>query len=151
MPNHFHFLVHVKKEYEIIHSENDRTKKLNPLNTSIGSALSSYTQNFNKKTGRTGSLFRKRTKAKSLSLQKGDDNYGINCYLYIHQNPIRAGLVKKLEDWEFSSFRDYAGFRQGNFCNRILAEKLFNLPADTSEFYELSYRTIPESVVKAIY
>jgi len=151
MPNHFHFLVQVRQEYEMNYPENDRTKKLNPLNKSIGTALSSYTQNFNKKTGRTGSLFRKRTKAKSLSFQRGEDNHGINCYLYIHQNPIRAGLVKKLEDWEFSSFRDYAGLRKGNSCNKKLATELFNLPASSSEFYELSYRTIPESVVKSIH
>ena len=151
MPNHFHFLVQVRHEYEVFHPKNDRTKRLNPLNKSIGSALSSYSQNFNRKTGRTGSLFRKRTKAKSLSLRRVDNNYGINCYLYIHQNPVRAGLVEKLEDWKFSSFRDYVGLRQGNLCNKKLAIELFNLPATSSEFYELSYRTIPESVVKAIY
>jgi len=26
---------------------------------------------------------------------------------YIHLNPLRAGMVKKLEDYPFSSFLDY--------------------------------------------
>ena len=28
---------------------------------------------------------------------------------YIHQNPVRAGLVKRAEDWEWSSVREYSG------------------------------------------
>ncbi len=28
---------------------------------------------------------------------------------YIHQNPVRRGLVEKAEDWEWSSARDWAG------------------------------------------
>ncbi len=27
---------------------------------------------------------------------------------YIHRNPVRRGLVKKPEDWKWSSFRHYA-------------------------------------------
>lgn len=28
---------------------------------------------------------------------------------YIHENPVRKGLVEKVEDWEFSSAAWYAG------------------------------------------
>jgi len=28
---------------------------------------------------------------------------------YIHQNPVRAGLVKCAEDWQWSSVREYSG------------------------------------------
>jgi hypothetical protein len=28
---------------------------------------------------------------------------------YIHFNPVRAGLVKKAEDWPYSSARNYLG------------------------------------------
>jgi putative transposase len=27
---------------------------------------------------------------------------------YIHRNPVKRGLVEKLEDWQWSSFRHYA-------------------------------------------
>ncbi|HEX7356632.1 MAG TPA: hypothetical protein VF270_02850, partial [Ignavibacteriaceae bacterium] len=37
---------------------------------------------------------------------------------YIHQNPLRRQLVNKIEDWEFSSYRDYAGLRTGTLVNK---------------------------------
>lgn len=151
MPNHFHILVQIKQDYELDYLPNDQTKKLNAINSNIGSMLSSYTQIINTKMGRTGSLFRKRTKAKSLSEMKGNINHGINCFLYIHQNPIRAGLVEKLEDWEFSSFKDYTDLRNGNLCNQKLSRELFKLPSDPEEFYELSYRTIPDGVIRDLF
>ena len=30
---------------------------------------------------------------------------------YIHTNPVRRGLVARVEDWEWSSARWYAGLR----------------------------------------
>jgi hypothetical protein len=38
---------------------------------------------------------------------------------YIHLNPLFAGLVKKAEDWEFSSYRDYLGGRIPEFVESI--------------------------------
>ena len=32
-----------------------------------------------------------------------DDEHFWNCISYIHRNPVRAGLVKELNDWPFSS------------------------------------------------
>jgi len=32
---------------------------------------------------------------------------------YIHENPVRRGLVEKPDDWQWSSYADYAGLRQG--------------------------------------
>ena len=46
------------------------------------------------------------------------------CFNYIHQNPVKARLVAKAEDWEFSSYVDLAGIRAGNFVNRERVEKL---------------------------
>lgn len=36
------------------------------------------------------------------------DEYLLACGLYIERNPIRAGLVKKAEDYPYSSFEYYA-------------------------------------------
>jgi len=30
---------------------------------------------------------------------------------YIHENPVRAGIVEKSEDFLFSSARDYSGLK----------------------------------------
>ena len=45
------------------------------------------------------------------------NDYLLSCFLYIHQNPLQAGLVNKLEDWEFSSYLDYVGLRNGTLVN----------------------------------
>ncbi len=34
---------------------------------------------------------------------------------YIHQNPVKAGLVRQPEDWEFSSAKDYMGTGKSPF------------------------------------
>jgi REP element-mobilizing transposase RayT len=151
MPNHFHWLVVINEGYELNHDINDRTKKLNPLNRSIGSLLSSYTQLVNQKQDRTGSLFRKRTKAKPIDNKRDKlDNYLLNCFLYIHQNPIRSGLVKRLEDWEFSSYKDYCGLRNGKLCNKDLAIDLLHIPNSKKEFQKFSNQTIPEYHIQKI-
>jgi hypothetical protein len=46
-----------------------------------------------------------------------------------------------MEEWEYSSFRDYSGFRNGTICNKELAFKLLNL--NNNNFYSLSYSEIP--------
>jgi REP element-mobilizing transposase RayT len=78
MPNHFHWLIRVNEQYPDKTVFHNKGKKVNPLNRAIGTLQSSYTQAINKKYERTGSPFRTRTKAKSLSEDEKDiDNYGI--------------------------------------------------------------------------
>jgi REP element-mobilizing transposase RayT len=148
MPNHFHWLLVINKDYELLHDINDRTRKLNPLNKDIGSLLSSYTQQINKKQNRTGSLFRKRTKAKPIvDNRKKHDDYLLNCFLYIHQNPLRAGLVNKIGDWEYSSYKDYCGLRNGTLCDKELAMNLLHISNSNEEFRKFSNKTVPEHYI----
>ena len=50
---------------------------------------------------------------------------------YIHLNPVRAGLVKRAEEWQWSSVHDYTGGLSATFRpNRILASDRVLLPAD---------------------
>ena len=44
-----------------------------------------------------------------LRCQTQEKEYPAVCFNYIHENPVKAKLVKKSEDWMFSSFRDYQG------------------------------------------
>ena len=86
---------------------------------------------YNKKRDRTGSLFQQNSKIKPLNdifhgkISKpsniGHDYY---CFHYIHNNPVDANLVIKNEDWEFSSYRDYLGLRNGSLINKTLALKI---------------------------
>ena len=124
-----------------------------PITNSVRKLLSGYARIFNNTTGRSGSLFRQKTKAKCLSDIKGNisnltsaQDYYINCFHYIHQNPLRAKLVTHLEDWTFSSFKDYANFRNGSLCKKELAKMYCSYSHDT--FLTQSYELIPEEVIK---
>ena len=110
MPTHFHFLFYVKsKETELI-------KK------NIGILLSSYTKAINKAFLRTGSLFQNHTKTKLIT----DERYLLTLTNYIHQNPLRIGLVKNIINWEFSSYRDYIGNRNGTLIDKSFIMKEIN-------------------------
>lgn len=110
MPTHFHFLIYVRSK------ETDLIKK------NIGVLLSSYTKAINKAFSRTGSLFQNHTKTKLIT----DERYLLTLTNYIHQNPLRLGLAKKLVDWEFSSYRDYIGKRKGTLIDKTFILKEFN-------------------------
>jgi hypothetical protein len=82
-------------------------------------------------------------------MSDGDSNYGYIAFHYIHQNPIKAKLVSKLEDWQFSSFNDYAGFRNGNLCDQELAWQLIGY--DKANFISESYNMIDEEISNKIF
>ena len=136
MPNHFHFLL-----YTTACSVKEKKTGgiyLTSLADGFRQLLSSYAQAINKQEGRSGSLFRQKTKAKLLDTQ--DRNYPFACFNYIHQNPLNAGLVDKMENWEFSSFQDYIGLRNNSICDIGLAFELLDISRET--FYEQSYQVI---------
>ena len=132
MPNHFHFLIGTTEK-----SVENGFRKL----------LSEYASEFNVKYNRSGSLFRQKTKGKLLS--DNDGNYATTCFHYIHQNPYRAKLVNKMEDWEFSSFRDYIQLRNGTLCKKDIASLYFEI--SDSNFYEESYQVIPDLVIEKLF
>ena len=106
--------------------------------------LSGYARIYNKRYNKTGSLFRQKTKIKYLSeINISPDStyslqdYYFNCFNYIHQNPLSAGLVTRLEDWEYSSFKDYALLRNGTLCNKELAKKFCSY--EEKNFIKISY------------
>ena len=97
--------------------------------------------------GFTGSLFQQKTKA--LCVEDEREFFGTTTFHYIHQNPFKAGLVKRMEDWEFSSFRDYVGLRNGTLCNKTMALQFLDL--DVVTLYNDSYNVInDESLVKIL-
>ncbi len=133
MPNHFHFLVHAN-EKSIIKID-DGSFPRQSFSQAIKHLLSSYTKAVNIQMKRTGSLFQQKTKAICVST---NDLHAENVFHYIHQNPMIAGLVSKMEDWKYSSFGEY--INGGGFCNHDLAR--LNLQINFSRLYQESYRPI---------
>ncbi|WP_375559219.1 transposase [Bernardetia sp. OM2101] len=145
MPNHFHFLISTT-EYSV---EEIRVGSLtmNRLSNAFRIVLSSYAKGVNVQENRENALFKPKTIAKSL--EDGDANYADTCFYYIHQNPLKAGLVTKLEDWEFCSFQDYAKLRNGTLCNKELTNQFIDF--DKENFLKESYQMIPEEKLKFIF
>ncbi len=80
----------------------------------------------------TGSVFQQKTKAKRISIEERgevavDSKYLADCFAYIHNNPVKAGLVSVPESWPYSSYADYAGLRAGTLCNKELAYQLLGI------------------------
>ncbi|HWZ22426.1 MAG TPA: hypothetical protein VNW06_07205 [Cytophagaceae bacterium] len=144
MPNHFHFLVHtteesiVKKKVGIV--------EITALMNGFRQLESGYAQAINKQQQRSGSLFRQKTKVKLIEDTSKD--YLFSVFNYIHQNPLRAGLVERMEDWEFSSFLDYAGLRNGTLCNKELAKLYINY--SDSNFMEESKSYVDKGKIRLV-
>lgn len=139
MPNHFHFIVTVKDEGAQFF-ENQRVNQMQFLTRAFATVISSYTQAINKRLNRKGALFAHKTKAKTLNDAK--DDYAFRCFMYIHQNPLLSGLVEKVEDWEFSSFPDYARMRNGTLVDKEMGLKIFQI--EESQVLELTNWTFQD-------
>ncbi|MCC5931504.1 MAG: transposase [Cyclobacteriaceae bacterium] len=117
MPNHFHFLVKIgdgKKleNYPVYKKTFDRTfPKFGTLekfqsyfiSKQFSNLFSSYTQAYNKKYKRKGSLFLKNFKRNSIE----SDTRWQETFLYILLNPVKHGFVESQEQWKWSSWNKY--------------------------------------------
>ena len=65
-----------------------------------------YTQRYNRKHGFDGQLFRGRYK----SILVCNDSHLLQLVRYIHKNPVKAGLVKDIQDYEWSSHKGYLSY-----------------------------------------
>src|SRR5690554_4833686 len=148
MPNHFHLLVKIKTEEEIVSTsfqafpkfgtleKLEKSKKLEKLETveaksnflskQFASFFSSYTQSFNKVYGRRGSLFLKNFKRKEIL----DENYLRNLILYIHLNPLKHGFINDILDWKWNSYQSFP----------VVHKEMFRMLFADEENYEYMHR-----------
>lgn len=89
MGNHVHILLHVGKE---------------PLEQIMRRICGSFVYWYNKKYERVGNLFQDRFKSEPVE----DDSYFLTVLRYIHQNPLKAGLVNNIGQYKWSSYDLYA-------------------------------------------
>lgn len=90
MGNHLHLLIKVGKE---------------PLEQVFRRIGSRYVYWYNAKYSRAGHLFQDRYKSEAVE----NDGYFLTTVRYIHQNPVKAGLVKSPGDYPYSSYCSYVG------------------------------------------
>ena len=89
MSNHVHLLL--------------REKRLGDISLIMKRLLTKYAMYFNRKYQRSGALIASRYKSVPVEA----DEYFIPLQRYIHQNPLKAGLVNNPEEYPFSSYREY--------------------------------------------
>ncbi len=90
--------------------------------------------------------FQQKTKAKCTN---DSESYSLIAFHYIHQNPVMAGLVNSPEDWQHSSFNDYAGLRNGTLCEKQKAYELLDLA--TIDFYSETIKKIDTRLIKGTF
>lgn len=91
MPNHYHILI--------------QTPAGN-ISRCMRHVNGVYTQRFNRRHSTDGPLFRGRYKA----ILVGEESYLFELVRYIHRNPLRAGLIKKLNNYLWSSHKGYLSY-----------------------------------------
>lgn len=107
MPNHYHLLL--RQESEI------------PVFRSIYSVWASYSRYYNKKYDSWGSIFRDKLQHNHLTDPRGI----LQACVYIHRNPLEAGLVDDPADWSWSNYPEWIGIRNGQLFNSAIREMFF--------------------------
>jgi len=99
MQTHFHMAVGVKR--------------LDSFSKALQQIKWKYTRRYNEKNKRCGPLWRERFNSMLIE----DERYMLACGKYIEQNPLKAGMVACMSDWEFSSARHYEGIMKDDLIN----------------------------------
>ncbi len=86
MPNHVHLVVIPKYEFSVADT--------------IGYSHRLYTQRFNKRYSRSGGIWHQRFYSCPM-----DENHLLHALVYVDRNPVRAGMVDAVENYQWSSAR----------------------------------------------
>lgn len=126
MSNHFHLLI--------------RQNSIVPVSKLLSKLCTGYSKYFNKKYDHVGGVFQDQFKSVLVS----SDSQLFWLSAYIHQNPVVVDIVKKLEDYQWSSYLDYVGLRKGQLCDKDFIIKMIGSVAGYSKFVLGSFAKIKE-------
>ncbi len=117
MDNHYHLLVQTGnvKLQKIMHQINNK-----------------YSKYFNAIYERCGHVFQGRYKASVIR----NELYLLKVLAYIHQNPVKAGMVKKVEDYKWSSDKFYRRKSDGFIETKMIIEMIEEGYGKSNKKYE---------------
>lgn len=112
------------------------------LSSTIKKIGVSFVWYYNNKYKTTGHLFQDRFKSERVE----KDEYLLTVLRYIHQNPVKARMVNKVEDWKWSSCLGYYG--RDSFSKGLLAKNfiLQMFSEDNSNAAIVRFREFNETV-----
>lgn len=113
MSNHVHLVI--------------KEKELRDISDIMKRIIGEYTQWFNYKYERTGGLMENRYRSQNVET----DEYFMHLVRYVHQNPVKAGLVSNIADYQWSSYSNYLE-EQGFISTELLFEVL---PKNSYEYF----------------
>ena len=125
MGNHFHLLICERDER---------------VGETVKRIASSYVYYYNRKYGRDGHLFKERFKSEPVN----DMSYFVTLLRYIHQNPVKAGMVMNVQDYAYSSWGEYTGTVDSVFQICDTTTVLRRVPFE--QLNELMNDMLPENV-----
>lgn len=106
MSNHAHFVI--------------KEKNLRDVSEIMHRLLTKYARWFNIKYERTGTLMENRYKSRVVEV----DEYFVHVIRYVHQNPVKGGLVENIGDYPWSSYNDYVSEKEGLTDTAFLFEMM---------------------------
>jgi len=120
MTNHLHVLVQIGAA---------------PLGKLMQRIASRYSRYRHRQLNTTGHLFERRYRAWLVET----DLYCITLLRYIHWNPVKAGVVAQLEEYQWSSHRTYLGLETHSWLTTEFGLSLFGADVDSARH---SYRCL---------
>lgn len=133
MDNHYHALVHDEQGL---------------LSRAMRHLDGVYTQRFNRRYDRDGSLMRGRFQDRLVETE----GYVLEVVRYLHTNPVRAGLVKRAAEYRWSSHRAYLTGTTPDWLHTDGVWELFGdgSAEDRRRFDEFVHQRIPRETLRTL-
>ena len=128
MPNHVHLIL------VPVHADH--------LHSAMRAVHGQFAQRINRMHKQTGHLWQGRYFSSPL-----DSNYFINSVRYVELNPVRAGMVPKAEDYEWSSAAAHCGLRTDPI---VAAQPQSSLLRGITNWSSWLNKGVPEDVLETV-
>jgi putative transposase len=118
-----------------------------PLSKVVQNFSFRYARWINQNHNRIGHLFQGRHKAILVDA----DSYLLGLIRYVHLNPIRAQLVTKVEEYQWSSYRAYMGYEYFSWltCDWVLSQFSSDREKAINQFQQFMYLEIQSELYQS--
>lgn len=120
MSNHVHIIIYAEDNSEM-------SKYMHDVNTT-------FSKYYNEQKNRVGVVFRSRYKSEPIY----DYKYLYNCIAYVHNNPVKANIVKHPSEYKYSSYN--------RFINGTIDEKSLEIVFGNKTDYLETFKQIHQNI-----